>query len=111
MFPNSLSKTDSRHYSCGGFLFIGERQWFTDPQDYLDFFGKVWHCDDFLRDLYYGALPNGLIINAGKDEPQVVVYNHMRQRWDLKPITDFYDVLSYKHEHSKIDAGGLNVRN
>ena len=85
---------DTTRYTCGGFLFLRPRRWYTDPEDYLDWLGYSWQFTSLMRDLHSGALPVGLIINVVDHEPMVVNLDSDNS-FQLIPITDVYNTLSY----------------
>lgn len=84
-----------RHYECAGFLFIGNRSWYTDPEDYLDWIGFAWTFMDFNRDLNSGCLPVGMLINVEDYVPMVVTRSPGLDDWKVVPITDYYTTLAF----------------
>ena len=88
-------KEDSKRYQCGGFLFIGNRAWYSDPEDYLDWLGYSWNFVDLARDLAAGCLPAGMVINVEDYVPMVVTHSPGIEDWKMIPITDYYSTLAY----------------
>lgn len=88
-------KDPNRRYQCAGFLFIGNRSWYSDPEDYTDWVGFTWNFIDFTRDLSAGCLPAGLIVNVEDYVPMVVTRSPGLEDWKVVPITDYYTTLSF----------------
>jgi hypothetical protein len=92
---------EDRPYTCGGFLFICGKPWFSDGNDYLDFAGMNWCYTELKRDLRNQALPPGMIINVRGYLPVVVVADRKNPAkrgepvtYSLCPITDIYSTLA-----------------
>lgn len=84
-----------RRYECAGFLFVGNRSYYSDPEDYLDWIGYAWNFIDLNRDLRAGCLPIGMIINVEDYAPMVVTHSPGLEDWSLVPITDYYSTLAF----------------
>lgn len=84
-----------RRYGCAGFLFIGNRSWYSDPEDYLDWLGYTWNFVDLTRDLNAGCIPPGMIINVEDYVPMIVTHSPGLEDWKLVPIIEYYSTLAY----------------
>lgn len=84
----------TRRYKCGGFLFVGSRRYYTDTEEYLDWFGRCWTFTELAKDLHGEALPIGLIVNTEDYVPMIVTRNR-DATYRLLPITDYYTTLNF----------------
>lgn len=74
-----------KRFTCIGFIFLNKRPQFTDPEDYMDFFNRIWSSEDVERELEMGILPPGMLLKAidGNQIEMVVGRYNEPQRIEL----------------------------
>lgn len=91
------------NYVVKGFLFMTKRRHFTDAAIYGDWVGATFEKSVLKEDLYFGRLPEGLIL-SGPHGCEVVIGRNGQRNQKLVPITTF---LGIPTEDQK-DKGPIN---